>query len=60
MRFARTVQDDVRKIEVADPNELRGLPADFLERFGVREQRRPAHRRRNPSPSPPTRPCSRP
>ena len=36
MRFARTVQDDVRKIEVADPNELRGLPADFLERFGVR------------------------
>ena len=38
MRFARTVQDDVRKIEVTDPNELRGLPADFLERFGVREQ----------------------
>ena len=38
MRFARTVQDDVRKIEVADPNELRGLPADFLERFGVREK----------------------
>jgi thimet oligopeptidase len=38
MRFARTVQDDVRKIEVADPNELHGLPTDFLERFGVREQ----------------------
>jgi thimet oligopeptidase len=38
MRFARTVQDDVRKIEVTDPNELRGLPPDFLERFGVREQ----------------------
>jgi thimet oligopeptidase len=38
MRFARTVQDDVRKIEVPDLNELRGLPADFLERFGVREQ----------------------
>ena len=38
MRFARTVQDDVRKIEVLDPNELRGLPADFLERFGVREK----------------------
>jgi thimet oligopeptidase len=36
MRFARTVQDDVRKIEVPDPNELRGLPPDFLERFGVR------------------------
>ncbi len=30
------MQDDVRKIEVPDPNELRGLPADFLERFGVR------------------------
>src|ERR1700761_6012015 len=38
MRFARTVQDDVRKIEVADSNELRGLPADFLERFGIHEQ----------------------
>ncbi len=38
MRFARTVQDDVRKIEVPDPNELRGLPPDFLERFGMREQ----------------------
>src|SRR5215472_14106865 len=36
MRFARTVQDDVRKIEVANPNELRGLPPDFIERFGVR------------------------
>jgi thimet oligopeptidase len=36
MRFARTVQDDVRNIEVPDVNELRGLPADFLERFGVR------------------------
>jgi thimet oligopeptidase len=38
MRFARTVQDDVRKIEVNNLNELRGLPADFLERFGVREK----------------------
>jgi thimet oligopeptidase len=38
MRFARTVQDDVRKIEVTDLNDLRGLPADFLERFGVREK----------------------
>src|SRR5215469_12955242 len=37
MRFARTVQDDVRKIEVADPNELLGLPFDFLQRFGVRQ-----------------------
>lgn len=38
MRFSRTVQDDVRRIEVTDLNELRGLPADFLERFGVREE----------------------
>jgi thimet oligopeptidase len=38
MRFARTVQDDVRKIEVTNLNELRGLPPDFLERFGVREE----------------------
>jgi thimet oligopeptidase len=34
MRFARTVQDDVRKIDVSDPNELRGLPPDFLEQSG--------------------------
>jgi thimet oligopeptidase len=38
MRFARTVQDDVRKIEVDNPDELRGLPADFLDRHGVREE----------------------
>jgi thimet oligopeptidase len=38
MRFSRTVQDDVRKFEVADLSELRGLPADFLERLGVHEQ----------------------
>ncbi|HEY5382443.1 MAG TPA: M3 family metallopeptidase [Acidobacteriaceae bacterium] len=37
MRFSRKVQDDVRRIEVEDANELRGLPADFLERHGVRE-----------------------
>lgn len=37
MRFSRTVQDDVRRIEVSDPSELRGLPKDFLERHGVRE-----------------------
>jgi thimet oligopeptidase len=36
MSFSRTVQDDVRQIEVADPNELRGLPEDFLARHGVR------------------------
>jgi thimet oligopeptidase len=37
MRFSRTVQDDVRRISVEDPEELRGLPGDFLERHGVRE-----------------------
>jgi thimet oligopeptidase len=37
MRFSRKVQDDVRQIEVADPNELLGLPADFLQRHGIRE-----------------------
>jgi thimet oligopeptidase len=36
MSFARTVQDDVRKIEVGDPNELKGLPADYLARHGVK------------------------
>jgi len=38
MTFSRTVQDDVRKIEVTDPNELLGLPADYLTRHGVREE----------------------
>jgi thimet oligopeptidase len=37
MSFSRTVQDDVRKIEVADPNELRGLPEDYLSRNGIKE-----------------------
>ncbi len=37
MQFSRTVQDDVRRIPVEDPNELRGLPADYLTRHGVRE-----------------------
>jgi len=36
MSFSRTVQDDVRRIEVADANELRGLPEDYLVRHGVR------------------------
>jgi len=36
MIFSRTVQDDVRKIEVADVNELLGLPEDYLTRHGVR------------------------
>jgi thimet oligopeptidase len=36
MSFSRTVQDDVRKIEVTDPNELAGLPEDYLSRNGVK------------------------
>ena len=38
MQFSRTVQDDVRRISVEDANALRGLPADYLARHGVREQ----------------------
>ncbi|SEG69470.1 thimet oligopeptidase [Bryocella elongata] len=38
MNFSRTVQDDVRKVEVTDANELLGLPADYLTRKGVREE----------------------
>jgi len=38
MSFSRTVQDDVRTLTVADPNELAGLPADYLTRKGVREE----------------------
>ncbi len=37
MQFSRRVQDDVRRVPVEDPNELRGLPADYLTRHGVRE-----------------------
>jgi thimet oligopeptidase len=37
MSFSRTVQDDVRKVEVADVEELSGLPEDYLVRHGVRE-----------------------
>jgi thimet oligopeptidase len=37
MSFSRTVQDDVRKIEVTDPNELLGLPEDYLSRNGIKE-----------------------
>ena len=37
MSFSRTVQDDVRKVEVADAEELRGLPQDYLARHGVTE-----------------------
>jgi len=35
MAFSRTVQDDVRKVTVDDPNELQGLPEDYLTRHGV-------------------------
>jgi thimet oligopeptidase len=35
MIFSRTVQDDVRKVEVADVDELIGLPQDYLTRHGV-------------------------
>ena len=37
MQFSRRVQDDVRRVIVEDPNELRGLPADYLARHGIRE-----------------------
>ena len=37
MQFSRRVQDDVRRIPVSDPGALRGLPADYLARHGVRE-----------------------
>jgi thimet oligopeptidase len=36
MTFSRAVQDDVRTIPVEDPNELLGLPEDYLTRHGVR------------------------
>lgn len=39
MAFSRTVQDDVRKIVVEDPNELAGLPEDYLARHGVRSSK---------------------
>ncbi|MES2393630.1 MAG: peptidase M3, partial [Acidobacteriota bacterium] len=35
MTFSRKVQDDVRKISVDNPSDLRGLPADYLTRHGV-------------------------
>jgi thimet oligopeptidase len=36
MIFSRTVQDDVRKIEVPNADDLLGLPADYLARHNVR------------------------
>lgn len=41
MTFSRTVQDDVRKIVVDDPDELLGLPVDYLTRHGVRQNTAP-------------------
>ncbi len=36
MNFSRTVQDDVREITVANPNDLLGLPEDYLTKHGVK------------------------
>ena len=36
MTFSRAVQDDVRKIPVDNPDDLLGLPEDYLARHGVR------------------------
>lgn len=41
MSFSRTVQDDVRKVEVEDTNDLLGLPEDYLVRHGVRSVQGP-------------------
>ncbi len=38
MQFSRKVQDDMRRVPVEDPNDLRGLPADYLARHGIREE----------------------
>ncbi len=38
MQFSRKVQDDARQITVEDLEGLRGLPADYLTRHGVREK----------------------
>ncbi len=35
MTFSRRVQDDVRKVDVDNPNELLGLPDDYLARKGI-------------------------
>ena len=37
MTFSRAVQDDVRKIPVDHPDDLLGLPDDYLARHGVRQ-----------------------
>ncbi len=38
MQFSRKVQDDVRRITVDEPADLRGLPADYLAKHGVRQE----------------------
>ncbi|MGI4829021.1 MAG: M3 family metallopeptidase [Janthinobacterium lividum] len=35
MQFSRAVQDDMRRVTVDDPNDLNGLPEDYLLRHGV-------------------------
>lgn len=37
MSFSRAVQDDVRKIPVDNPDDLLGLPSDYLTRHGITE-----------------------
>jgi thimet oligopeptidase len=37
MTFSRAVQDDVRKIPVDNPDDLLGLPDDYLARHGVHQ-----------------------
>jgi thimet oligopeptidase len=37
MTFSRTVQDDVRTIPIDNPDDLLGLPDDYLARHGVRQ-----------------------
>ena len=37
MTFSRAVQDDVRQIPVDHPDDLLGLPDDYLARHGVRQ-----------------------
>jgi thimet oligopeptidase len=43
MSFSRAVQDDVRKIPVDNPNDLLGLPEDYLARHGIRSDSTDQH-----------------
>ncbi len=38
MQFSRKVQDDMRRVSVEDPNDLRGLPTDYLTRHGIKDE----------------------